>query len=75
MITNIEPFIPIVGIVLGACYITITMHASVVGTIRNSTESLKGGFNAFVVAYVSLPLCAFCFNLYDLVFFFFFKLQ
>ena len=49
--------IPNIAIVLGSCYITITMHASVMGTICNSTESLKGGFLGFIIAYVSyIPL-------------------
>eukprot|EP00026_Physarum_polycephalum_P000755 Phypoly_transcript_00756.p1 GENE.Phypoly_transcript_00756~~Phypoly_transcript_00756.p1 ORF type:complete len:890 (-),score=71.36 Phypoly_transcript_00756:1341-4010(-) len=51
-IPNSSDVVPSVAIVLACCYSTITMHASVVGTIRNSTESLKGGFFGFIIAYI-----------------------
>lgn len=44
---------PTIAIILGACYLTIIVHASVVGSIRNATEAVKGGFIGFIVAYIS----------------------
>lgn len=45
--------VPPISFILGACYLTITVTASIMGTLKNNIEAIKGGFVGCLVAYVS----------------------
>ncbi len=53
LFTYLPTVTPVVAYVLGAAFLTIIMHSSVVGSIRNGVESLKGGLCGCLISYVS----------------------